>query len=453
MSIESSLRLEAPVVDVLGVGFGPANLSLAVLLEEAEPEARLSRLFLEAKPDHAWHPDMLIEDSLLQITVLKDLITIENPQSRFTFLCYLKEKGRLYDFLNLRDLFPTRLEFNDYLGWAANQLRERVRYGRRVRSIVPAAADGEPVAAGDSQTATLLRVEAEDPATGGREIFLGRNLVLASGPRASVPPGVTLSEHAFHSDGYLRRVKEAFPDRDAPYRLLVVGSGQSGAEIFQNLLDRYPNADVTATIRRFAYKPVDESDFTNRIFFPEWTDRYHALPPEKRRAFLDDLRDVNYAVIDHSLIRAIYKRLYRQKVLGRERARIEPFLELKRLDERGDGTVEAIFRNRMTGEARDFEVDGAVICTGYEWPKEHPLLEALAPYFLRDDLGGYRVARDSHVESRPTLTPKVYLQGYCEDTHGISETVLSLLPVRARWIQRSILNRHAAEARPVAATP
>jgi L-ornithine N5-oxygenase len=84
-----------------------------------------------------------------------------------------------------------------------------------------------------------------------------------------------------------------------------------------------------------------------------------------------------------------------------------------------------------------------VLCTGYEWRKEHPLLDALAPWFERDDLGGYAVKRDYAIAARGGFRPNVYLQGYCEDTHGISETVLSLLPVRAKEILTSILASRA----------
>ena len=73
------------VYDVIGIGFGPANLALAIAMEEAAPEAQWRRLFLEAKPSYAWHPGMLLEGSMLQVTVLKDLVTVENPRSRFTF--------------------------------------------------------------------------------------------------------------------------------------------------------------------------------------------------------------------------------------------------------------------------------------------------------------------------------------------------------------------------------
>ena len=70
-----------------------------------------------------------------------------------------------------------------------------------------------------------------------------------------------------------------------------------------------------------------------------------------------------------------------------------------------------------------------------------PVLEPLAPWFeeASDPEEGYAVARDYSVVTRDDFRPRVYLQGYCEPTHGISETVLSLLPIRAQDIYRSLL--------------
>lgn len=421
------------VYDVIGIGFGPANLALAVAMEEAPPEDQLKRLFLEAKASYVWHPGMLLEDSLLQITVLKDLVMVENPRSRFTFLNYLKEKGRLYEFLNLRDLFPTRIEFNDYLGWAAAQLEHRVLYGREVLRVLPAGGVAERV------RPELLRIVARDRATGAEVEYLARHLVLAAGAEPVLPPGVELdaSGRIMHPHCFMQRIS-SFPDREAPYRFVVVGSGQSGAEIFEYLMDQYPNADVTAAIRRFSYKPVDESDFTNRIFFPEWVDYYHALPDAQRRSLFESLKDVNYGVIDHPLIHRIYQKLYRQKAAGSERCRLLPFLDFQRIREQPDG-LEVEFRDLMQQRQVVLEADGVVLCTGYVWRKEHPVLDDLGPYFERDSLDGYRVQRDYSIAARPEFQPKVYLQGYCEDTHGICETVLSLLPVRAKDILTSIL--------------
>jgi L-ornithine N5-oxygenase len=422
------------IYDVIGIGFGPANLALGVALEE-EAEAAggrdLRRLFLECKPGPVWHPGMLLEDSLIQISVLKDLATIRNPQSRFTFLSYLKAKGRLFEFLNLRDLFPTRVEFNDYLGWVAGELRERVRYGREVLAVQPVEEDGE---------IRLLRVVSRDVASEATEEMLARNVVLATGGVPCVPKRISLQPggRAFHSQESMLRLKRDFPDKEAPYRFVVVGSGQSGAELFHYLMTRYPNADVTGTIRRFSYKPVDDSDFTNEIFFPQMVDFLYELPEEKRRLVLDHCRDVNYAVVDLALIRRIYKCLYQEKVLGRDRARIRPFLQIEDILETG-GAVIARFRDLMREETVTLEADGLILCTGYTWRKEHPLLANLAPWLHCEGDGGYRIGRDYRLVPHPALAAGVFLQGFAEQTHGASETVLSLLPVRAGDILKSLL--------------
>lgn len=441
------------VYDLVGIGIGPANLALGVALEEEAERpggARLDRLFLEARSAQCWHPDMLIEGSLIQITVLKDLVTVRNPRSRFTFLNYLKEKGRLYEFLNLRDLFPSRVEFNDYLCWVAAHLADHARYGRRVRSVRPVvAADG---------TVRLLEVVATDGATGGEERYLAENVVVATGGRPKLPAGIELpqgedADRVFHSHEFKTRIARGFPDRQAPYRFVVVGSGQSAAELFYCLLQRYPNADVTATVRGHGYRPVDESDFTNEVFFPHWVDFFYDLPPDKQEDVVDSFRDVNYAVVDHALIRKIYRCLYDERVAGRDRGRLRRYLGLRGVKTAPGAPVVARFQDLIHETPEDVECDGLVLCSGYRWDKEHPLLEDLAPWLATDALGGWAVGRDYRLEGRPGFSPGVYLQGFCEATHGISETVLSLLPVRAQEIVDSLLVARAGRPapRPVAA--
>jgi len=444
---------DSTILDFLGVGFGPANLALAVAMEEAGEEAGEKAgektggegrqapggRFLEARQSYAWHPDLMLEGSLIQITVLKDLVTVVNPRSRFTFLNYLKEKGRLFDFLNLRDLFPSRHEFNDYLGWVARQLSHRVSYGRRVVTVRPGALTaGQPPDRPGGKGVEWLEVEAEGEG-GERETFRTRNLVLATGGRPILPPGIELpaSGRAFLAHNFLSRLRRDFGDRGRPYRFLIIGSGQSGAEIFDYLIREYPQADVTAAIRRFAYKPVDESDFTNTIFFPEMVDFYYNLAPDKRRNFFDSLKDVNYAVVDHPLIRRIFRTLYDLKVQGIDRARVRNFLHLESLTDEAEGVV-ARFRHLMEERPVEIRADAVILAAGYEWSGPHPLLRELAPFLRTGDDGGYEVGRDYRIRGREGFAPGVYLQGHCEPTHGISETVLSLLPLRARDILSSI---------------
>jgi len=361
---------------------------------------------------------------------------VRNPRSRFTFLSYLQAKGRLFEFLNLRDLFPTRIEFNDYLSWVAGELGRAVRCGRRVRAVEPLAG-GRGAADGAGE---LLRVTAEDAASGEREELLARNVVVATGGTPWVPAGVELAPggRAFHAHEFMLRMKRDFADRGAPYRFVVVGQGQSAAELFCYLLTHYREADVTAAIRRFAYKPVDDIDFTNEIFFPQMVDFLFGLPEEKRRWLLDMCKDVNYAVVDMPLIRRIYRCLYQERVVGRDRARIRPFLELAGIDERPDGAV-ARFRDVLRDRPVEIEADAVVLATGFAWRRDHPLLAKLSPYLLREPGGAYRIERDYRIAARDGFAPRVYLQGFAEPTHGASETVLSLLPIRAGDILRSIL--------------
>ncbi|NUR65959.1 MAG: SidA/IucD/PvdA family monooxygenase, partial [Streptomyces sp.] len=112
--------------DLIGVGFGPSNVALAIALSEhnarVDRQEGISAHFFEQQPSFGWHRGMLIDDATMQVSFLKDLVTLRNPASEYSFLCYLKSKGRLIDFINHKNLFPLRVEFHDYFEWAAAQV-------------------------------------------------------------------------------------------------------------------------------------------------------------------------------------------------------------------------------------------------------------------------------------------------------------------------------------------
>ena len=80
---------------------------------------------------------MLLDDATMQVSFLKDLVTLRNPTSEFTFLKYLHSRGRLVDFINHKSLFPLRVEFHDYFTWAADQVAGLVSYGSEVVGVRP----------------------------------------------------------------------------------------------------------------------------------------------------------------------------------------------------------------------------------------------------------------------------------------------------------------------------
>ena len=91
-------------LDIIGIGFGPANLALAIAFEELTPAARIR--FIEARHNPLWQGEMMLDGADIQNHPSRDLVTLRNPRSRYTFTNYLFEEGRLIEQLNLPLHFP-----------------------------------------------------------------------------------------------------------------------------------------------------------------------------------------------------------------------------------------------------------------------------------------------------------------------------------------------------------
>jgi len=422
--------------DLLGLGFGPANLALGVAIEESKlGVAGFRARFLEQQPTFAWHSDMLLADAELQISFFKDLVSLRNPCSRFTFLNYLREHGRLQRFANLRSLYPTRIEFNDYFRWAAEQLREQVQYGVRVVGL-------EPVRDRHSGIVRSLRVLTESVTDGRSSELHANNVVLGMGAQPSLPEGVDLRTHpaAFHASQFLRRMQAQFPDRNQAIRIVVVGSGQSAAEIVTHVLENYENAEVVAIMRRMAYRQSDESHFVNEMFASRFVDQFYDLPARMRNEVLSDHGNTNYSAVDIELVERLYRRLYVESIQGRTRLKFLPFCRVVGLAANDVG-VDVQFEDRTQQAVRSERADGVVFATGYRWPRWHSLLERLRPWRVEDEAGGPIVERSYRLKMNADFKPGVYLQGYCETSHGLSDTLLSLLPFRAVDVLEDVVQR------------
>ncbi|HKN55301.1 MAG TPA: SidA/IucD/PvdA family monooxygenase, partial [Amycolatopsis sp.] len=297
-----------PVYDVVGVGFGPSNLALAIAVAEHNATASepVTAHFLERQPRFGWHRGMLIDTATMQVSFMKDLVTMRNPTSEFSFLNYLHQRDRLADFINHKNLFPLRAEFHDYFEWAAGKVDDLVSYGTEVVSIRPVF-DGDEIVYFDVE------------ATGGVSLR-ARNLVLGTGLRPSLPDGVVPGPRIWHNTELLHRVE---PLRGTgPHRFVVVGAGQSAAEVAALLHDEFPAAEVCAVFARYGYSPADDSAFANRIFDPEAVDRFYAAGEPVKERLMRYHGATNYSAVDIDLIDELYRRVYREKVLGVERLRL-----------------------------------------------------------------------------------------------------------------------------------
>ncbi|MFI2373527.1 lysine N(6)-hydroxylase/L-ornithine N(5)-oxygenase family protein [Streptomyces sp. NPDC018964] len=423
---------DAPLIhDLIGIGFGPSNVAMAIALSEHNArvggDEAVTAHFFEQQPRFGWHRGMLIDDATMQVSFLKDLVTLRNPASEFSFLCYLKSRGRLIDFINHKNLFPLRVEFHDYFEWAAGQVGDLVSYGHEVVGVMPVVRDG-----------TVEHLDVTVRSGEGLAVHRARNLVIGTGLRPLMPEGVERGARVWHNSELLARIDEL--EGTSPSRFVVVGAGQSAAENVAYLHRRFPDAEVCAVFSRYGYSPADDSGFANRIFDPGAVDEFFTAPETVKRRLMDYHGNTNYSVVDIDLIDDLYRQMYREKVLGTERLR---FLNVSRLTDVKEtpDKVRATVTSLVTGEETLLDADVAVFATGYRPADPVGLLGEVADRCLRDDQGRIRVERDYRVATDPELRCGIYLQGGTEHTHGITSSLLSNTAVRVGDILDSLLDR------------
>lgn len=259
--------------DLICVGFGPASLAIAVALHDVfsttsggTPPPRVA--FFERQQQFAWHAGMLVPGATMQISFIKDLATLRNPKSEFTFLNYLHCRKRLVHFSNLGNFFPLRLEYEDYLRWCAGWFEEVVEYDQEVLDVTP----GRPVTI-DGKVNSFV-VKSKNGTTGKITTCRSKHVVIAIGGKPRVPEALPTHPRIFHSSRYTRVIpallKElGHPSSDCngngfvaqlpPLHIAVIGNGQSAAEIFNDLHSRCPQIKCSMLIKGAALRPSDDS--------------------------------------------------------------------------------------------------------------------------------------------------------------------------------------------------
>jgi lysine N6-hydroxylase len=399
-------------LDLAGVGIGPANLSLAAL---AAPVDGLRTAFFERRPELRWHPGLLIEGTTLQVPFLADLVSLVDPTSELSFLNYLRERGRLFPFYFAERFHVPRVEYDDYLRWASGRL-PHCRFGATVTGV-----DWDGGA-----DAFRLTVDGRDP-------VFARTVVLGVGTEPHVPAGLAgaVADEdvlAVHSADYLpaRERLLAAPD------VTVVGSGQSGAEVFLDLLRNRSTVDGLRWLARTpAFAPMEYSKLGLEQFTPDYTRYFHALAEPVRDRLLPAQWQL-YKGIDTATIAAIHDELYRRSIGGDwPPVTVTPGVEVTGADV-VDGTVTLRLRHVEQGTTGTVRTSALVAATGYA---ETPLHRLLGP--LDTGAGGRpRVGRDYRLRLPSEVTGSVFVQNAERHTHGVGAPDLGL----AAWRAASILN-------------
>lgn len=400
--------------DVVGIGIGPFNLGLAAL---ADPLG-LDAVFLDGRDGFAWHPGMMLEGATTQVPFLADLVTMADPTSRFSFLAWLKATGRLYPFYIRESFYPLRAEYDAYCRWVADQL-PTLRWGR---TVVRVEADGDD-----------YLVRAVRPG-GEVETYRTRHVVLGVGTQPVVPPALRdLDGPVVHSADYL-------PSRaslQAARSVTVVGSGQSAAEIYRDLLEDVDRCGyrldwVTRSPRFF---PMEYTKLTLEMTSPEYTDHFHGLPADVRDRVGREQRALSKG-ISAALVDDIYDALYRKSAAGPVPTTLLTDTEV--VGARWDGERYTLrLRHAQLDTEHERTTDALVLATGYA-AQVPAFLDPVLDRLDLDARGRFAVARDYSVDHGRR---RVFVQNGEEHTHGVTAPDLGFGAWRSSTILEAVVGR------------
>ncbi|MGY1582895.1 lysine N(6)-hydroxylase/L-ornithine N(5)-oxygenase family protein [Streptomyces sp. MN13] len=397
--------------DFVGIGLGPFNLGLACL---TEPIDELDGVFLESKPDFEWHAGMFLEGAHLQTPFMSDLVTLADPTSPYSFLNYLKEKGRLYSFYIRENFYPLRVEYDDYCRWAGNKLSS-IRFGTTVTEVTY------------DETDELYLVT-----TAAGETYRARHLVLGTGTPPYVPePCRGLGGDFIHNSRYVQSKAELQKKKS----ITLVGSGQSAAEIYYDLLSEidvhgYRLNWVTRSPRFF---PLEYTKLTLEMTSPEYIDYFRALPEQTRYRLTAQQKGL-FKGIDGDLINEIFDLLYQKNLGGPVPTRLLTNSALTSASYE-NGTYTLGFRQEE--QEKDFQLssDGLILATGYKYV-EPEFLKPIGDRLVRDSQGSFDVGRNYAID----VTGRgVFLQNAGVHTHSITSPDLGMGAYRNSYIIRELL--------------
>ena len=400
--------------DVIAIGCGPFNLGLAALASEVDD---IELAVLDSRPEFTWHRGLMFEDAMLQVSFLADLVSLVEPAHHLSFLSYLKDSERLYQFYVREKFHPTRREYETYLRWCAAQL-DSLHFGHHVRDAVWNGAAFE------------LTVERGDSV----EQFEARHLVVGVGTEPSVPAALAglPTERFLHSADYLFRREDLLRTG----HVTVVGSGQSGAECALDLL-RSEGPAVSWLTRTPSFAPLDYSKLVLEMTTPSYVDYFHGLDePTRDRLVKEQWR--HYKGISSETLDDIHDALYARD-LSAAPVELQCGVAVVSAVARADG-LELTMLHADSGKPFQHTTDAVVAATGYR-NRPLPFLSSVQEQLRHDAAGRWVINRDHSVDASEALAGRIFVANADLHSHGVAAPDLGIGAIRNAGILNSVAGR------------
>ena len=414
------------IYDIIGIGIGPFNLGLAAL---SAPIADLDTLFLDQSDEFNWHPGLMLDEVTLQVPFMADLVTMADPASQYSFLNYMKLTGRLYKFYIRENFFIFRKEYNAYCKWVLGQLNNCL-FSRQVVSV--------------TYEGAVYRVTARDTRSGETNTWQTYKLVLGTGTSPYIPAAIKEKslKDVIHTSQYLNH-KDRLVQKQS---VTIIGSGQSAAEIFQDLLPQVKKGmKLNWFTRSERFFPLENhTKLTLELTSPDYIDYFHNLPEVQRKDVLSR-QSILFKGINADLINQIYNSLYAMdlndeahKVVLMANARLNDIQE-------EDESYLLTFIQVEQGETFEINTDAVILATGYKYV-EPDFLTGISDRIRRLDDGNYDVRRNYTIDE---ACNEIFVQNAELHTHGISTPDLGMGAYRNSQIINQVTGRtvYAVEQR------
>lgn len=411
------MQKEEKIYDFIGIGVGPMNLGLACL---SDPIAELEGLFLDKKEKFDWHPGMMLQDTTLQIPFMADLVTLADPTNPYGFLNYIKEQGRIYSFYIRENFLLLRNEYNQYCQWAIDKLTN-VHFETEVVEIAY------------DEKGRYYTVFSKCVKTNKRNIYKTRRLVLGTGTSPYIPSCCnSLKKEAVHSSSYLPNKKKLQSKKS----ITVLGSGQSAAEIFYDLLQEIDDKgyELNWITRSPRFFPLEYAKLTLEMTSPEYVDYFYNLPKHKRNHLINSQKHL-YKGINQDLIADIFDLIYTKRLLAEVKINLRTNSELQNVTY--DDTMEKFYLEIHQHEQDKYyrhKTEGLVLATGYQYQKPK-FIDSISDRILWDEKGRYDVHRNYAIDHSGN---EIFVQNAELHTHGFVTPDLGMAAYRNSYIIKEL---------------
>lgn len=425
------MKTQTHMLDVIGIGLGPFNLSLAALLAN---KTDLKATFFEKKAQFNWHQGMILPNTTLQVPFLADLVTLVDPTSPYSYLNYLHVHHRLLKFYFVEDFKVQRKEYNHYCQWVTTQL-DSLQFDSSVVDVSPYEDNGD--------AGFAVSVKQGDKVV----IYHAKHIVIGTGTHPSLPKCLQnvadQSPHrCMHSADFSQRFDlQRISNPHKQTKVLVIGSGQSAAEVYRELFDRQldggnPRFQLDWITRSSGFFPMEYSPLGLEHFSPAYTDYFYELDSQTKNTLLNS-QDLLYKGMGFCTIQDIYHRLYERSIANQDTHSML-VANCAVLDAQLTDSLYMTLEQVQQKDVFTVNYDCVIASTGYQhrFPSCFDTILSQVDY---DQFGQPIVSRDYRLAYTGKGT--IFVQNQELHTHGVGTPDLGLGAYRAA----SIVNQLAGE--------